>query len=109
MDRPVTPPPFLVRAGGRLFRITAHEPFTSCDDDWVPVDALDSQTGFSSQAIIIASAAASRESIIAEDQVRDAIRSAYLNATTTWNRDAAGRATGIANHGVHLPDGFPIT
>jgi hypothetical protein len=97
-------PAFLVRAGGRLFRITAlSESFTSCDDRWTPVDVRDLRTGFESQAIILTEACASRAAILEESQVRDAIRSAYMNATTIW-----------ANHrivlsGPRLPDDFPVT
>ena len=97
-------PAFLIRAGGRLFRVTAlDDSFTSCDDQWTPVDVRDLRTGLESQAIILTEACASRELIVADQQVRDAIRSAYMNATTEW---ADGRMTVI---GEHLPEDFPVT
>lgn len=93
---------FLVRANGRLFRITPLEDFPASGEDWTPVDCRDVRSTFESQAIIAASVARAPESIVAEDQIRDAIRSAYLNATSHESgRYPAG--------GEHLPEDYEIT
>lgn len=87
---------------GRLFRITPLESFPASGDDWVPVDCRDVRSTFESQAIIEASAAKTPESVIADPQVRDAIRSAYLNATS---HESGQFPAG----GEHLPEDFAVT
>jgi ABC-type molybdenum transport system ATPase subunit/photorepair protein PhrA len=95
-------PAFHARVNGRLFRITPLESFPASGDDWVPVDCRDVRSTFESQAIIGLCSAQTPESVIAEDQVRDAIRSAYLNATS---RESGRYPVG----GDSLPEDFKIT
>lgn len=92
---------FLARAAGRLFRISPQRAFGASDDWWVPVDCRDVRTGMESQAIVRAASAAARASLLAEQQVRDAVKSAYLHATM---QEAGTYPAG----GVLLPAGFVI-
>ena len=81
--------PFHVRVNGnRLFRITPLSPFAERDRDgkdydYVPVDCRDVRSTFESQSIVEARTAASRETLLADSQTRDAIASAYASATKT--------------------------
>lgn len=93
---------FLVRVEGRLMRVSpVRESFTSCGDDWTPVDCRDVRTRMESQAIVLTTLAASPETLVAEDQVRDALRSAYLNGTSY---ESGRYPTG----GTRLPEDFKI-
>jgi hypothetical protein len=85
--------PFHVRAGGRLFRITPAG---------VLVDCRDTRTGFESQAIVGAGQTETPEAILADSQVRDAIASAYYNATS---KEGGRYPVG----GTALPGNFTIT
>lgn len=82
-----------ITAGGRLFGVTVHEPFTATDAEWCPVDVRDMRTGTESQAIIEETTAREPRDLIAEPQFRDCVRSVYLNAT---------------RNGAPLPDDFRI-
>jgi hypothetical protein len=93
---------FHVRVSGRLFCITPLESFPVDEDDFVPVDCRDVRSTFESQAIIEASAAKTPESIIADAQVRDAIRSSYYSATS----HESGR---YPVGGADLPEDFEVT
>ena len=93
---------FHVRVNGRLFRITPLESFPASGDDWVPVDCRDVRSTFESQAIIEMGEAATPESVVGDSQVRDAIRSAYYNATSY----ESGR---YPVGGEHLPEDFAVT
>jgi hypothetical protein len=95
--------PFHVRAGGRLFRITPLETFPVGDDWFSPVDCRDVRTTLEAQAIVEADVAAARETLIASDGIRDALRSAYLNATSY----EVGPDHRVG--GTHLPDDFLVT
>jgi hypothetical protein len=65
------------------------------------VDCRDTRTGFESQAIVDAATSQSRTLILADSQVRDAIRSAYHNATS----HESGR---YPVGGERLPEDFTI-
>jgi hypothetical protein len=94
---------FLVKVGGRLMRVTPYpEKFQSCDDMWTPVDCKDVRTRMESQAIVLTSATGSPETLIVEDGVRDALKSAYLNGTSL---ESGHYPTG----GELLPDGFEVS
>jgi hypothetical protein len=67
----------------------------------VPVDCRDVRTTYESQAIIAGKDAETRELVVAESMVRDAIRSAYYNATS----HESGR---FPVGGEHLPDDFEV-
>lgn len=86
-------PIFHILAGGRMFRITQNGAL---------VDCRDTRTGDESQAIIDAHAAQNTTNVLADSQVRDAIASAYYNATC---RESGKYPLG----GTSLPDGFEIT
>ena len=99
-----TPEPgFHIRVGvaGRLFCITPLDTFPASGDDWIPVDCRDVRSTMESQAIVEASVAADRGALLADPQVRDAIRSAYLNATSHESGQYPGG-------GVILDDPFRI-
>lgn len=90
---------FHVRVNGdRLFRITPLGAFPVESDNYVPVDCRDVATTMEAQSIVEAPVADSRETLLADEQTRDAIRSAYGNAV----RVAGGEY-------VHLPDDFTVT
>jgi hypothetical protein len=89
---------FHVRVNGRLFRIT---PVPEPHNDWTLVDCRDARTTFESQAMLDGTTA-TPESILADSQVRDAIRSAYYNATS---HESGLYPVG----GDHLPEDFAIT
>jgi hypothetical protein len=94
---------FSVRVNGRSMRVRpVRESFRSCDDDWTPVDCRDVWTGMESQAIVLTKSAGSRAALVAEDQVRDALRSAYINGVSQelGRYPAAGDA--------RLPEDFKI-
>lgn len=92
--------PFTVRVNGnRLFRITPVETFWCGDLQYVPVDCRDIRTGMESQSIVELGQAVTRAGLIADEQTRDAIRSAYANAT---------RSPGDLS-GAWLPDDYTIT
>jgi hypothetical protein len=86
---------------GRLFRITPLEPFPAGGDDYVPVDCRDVRSRFEAQAIIEAGQAKTPDTILADSQVRDAIVSAYYNATS---HESGQYPVG----GTRLPDGFTV-
>jgi hypothetical protein len=90
---------FLVRVNERLFRIFPLESFPCGNEDYIPVDCKDSRTRYESQAIM--EAAQTPEAVIADSQVRDAIRSAYYNAT-------AHESGHYPAGGTHLPDDFEV-
>lgn len=83
---------FRIRAGGRVFRITV---------EVAAVDCRDVATGTEAQSIVSPAELTSRETLLADPQTRDAIASAYYNATS---REAGTYPTG----GTALPDGFPV-
>lgn len=87
----------LVRAGGRLFRITV-----TAEPVGLIIDCRDSVTTFESQALIWEETEMPFAEIIKDSMVRDAIRSAYLNATA---HESGNYPTG----GTRLPDGYEIT
>lgn len=92
---------FLARSAGRLFRISSQRPFGARGDWWSPVDCRDMLTGMESQAIVRASLLRSRAVLLGAQPVRDAVKSAYLNATAWESGDyPAG--------GTLLPDDFVI-
>jgi glutathione S-transferase len=93
---------FHARVNGRLFRITPLESFPVGEDDFVPVDCRDVRSAFESQAIVEAVTAKTPGTLIADGQVRDAIRSAYYSATS----HESGR---FPVGGDHLPEDFAIT
>lgn len=94
---------FHVRVNGdRLFRITPLDEFPASGDSWVPVDCRDVRSTMEAQSIVEASVATSREALLADEQTRDAIRSAYLNATS---QESGHFPAG----GVHLPADFTVT
>ncbi len=66
----------------------------------VLADCRDAATGYESQAILGASVPSAQ--VLADSQVRDALRSAYYNATS---REAGTYPTG----GTVLPENFTIT
>jgi hypothetical protein len=66
---------FQIRAGGRLFLITP-EAVSPCT-----VDVRDMATGTEAQSIVAPGDLASRATLLADSQTRDAIASAYYNAT----------------------------
>jgi hypothetical protein len=79
--------PFRVTVEGRQLSITPGEVFGEREGGAtylsVPVDCRDAAAGCTSQAIVDAADAASPAAIIGDSQVRDAIASAYFNATQT--------------------------
>ncbi len=77
--------------GDRLFRIT---PVEGC-----AVDCCDVKTGFESQSIVGPGDLASAETLLADGQTRDAIASAYYNATSHESGHYPVGGTG-------LPDDF---
>jgi hypothetical protein len=83
--------PFQVRVAGRRMQVTV---------DWPAIDCRDILTGDESQAIG-GVGMTTRETVLADSQVRDAIRSAYYNATS---RESGRYPVG----GTRLPDGFAI-
>lgn len=87
--------PFRIRVAGRTMSVTVWRSFTSCDDDWCPVDVRDVAAGMESQAIIDAVICQDTDALIREDQFRDCCRSVYGNATR-WKGD-------------RLPEDFTIT
>lgn len=90
-------------SSGRLFRITPLEAFPASGDDWVPVDCRDIRTRFEAQAIIGWRDSLTPASVIAENQVRDAIRSAYYTATSHESGRFPVGGTELAdNFTVHL-------
>lgn len=101
LDRVPAGTSFPVRVAGRLFQITPHRPFSVADDRYVPVDCRDVRTHMESQAIVRASVLRSRMTLLGVRPLRDAVKSAYLNATALESGDyPAG--------GVLLPDNFMI-
>lgn len=92
--------PFNVRVNGdRLFRITTADAFG--DGEEYTVDCRDVRSTFESQAIVPAKFTDTRESLLAHSQVRDAIASSYLNATSHESGQFPGG-------GTSLPDGYSI-
>jgi hypothetical protein len=85
--------PFHITVNGRLFRISPAG---------VVVDCRDVRARMESQAIVEADVAGDRSRILADSQVRDAIASAYYNATA---RESGRYPVG----GTALPDDFNIT
>lgn len=84
--------PFHVRVNGdRLFRITAADAFG--DGEEFTVDCRDVRSTFESQSIVPAEAVATRETLLAEPQTRDAIATAYLNATSHESGQFPGGGT----------------
>jgi hypothetical protein len=96
---------FAIRVGQRGMRVTPLlEAFTSCEDQWTPVDIRDTVSGMESQAIILAATAnAGPGPILADHQVQDAIRSVYQNATRPPSKP--GEPLGV---GKNLPAEFEI-
>jgi hypothetical protein len=83
---------FTVKAGGRWFRIICRG---------VLIDCRDITSGYESQAVVDNATAHSQTLIISDRQVRDAIRSAYYNATSQENGT-------YPVGGTFLPDNFVI-
>lgn len=88
----------------RRFRITPLETFWCGDHLYVPVDCRDTLTGMTSQSIVELATAATAAGLAGDEQTRDAIRSAYQNATSF---DRAGRYT--IGKGTRLPADFRIS
>lgn len=85
-----------IRVASRRFRLT----LTREEGTGLLVDVRDIATTFESQAI--ADEDATNEQALADSQVRDAIRSTYLNATS---HESGGYPSG----GTMLPADFGIT
>lgn len=86
----------LIRVQGRQMRVRPLERFPDGDGWYVPVDVRDLESTYESQAIV----PEGTEPLIADSQVRDAIRSVYLSATVPAGRRVA--------EGAHLPDDFNV-
>jgi len=107
-DHPAPPvQPFLVKAGGRIFRITPGDPFPEArnpagDNDWFsPVDCRDLLTRAEAQSIVEDETAADRGKLIADEMTRGAVGAAYEQATALESGRGHLGATS-------LPDGFAI-
>lgn len=93
---------FLIRAGGRMMRVTPLERFMATDAWWVPVDVRDLETRITSQAIVAeALAGGDPLTLMADGQMRDCVRSVHMNAVTNWQ-------DGRPKMGARLPGDFPI-
>jgi hypothetical protein len=91
----------LIRAADRLMTVTATE---EPDSSWILADCRDLATGIESQAIVddLDPEEYTADSILADQGMRDCIKSVYLGATTAW------KAHKIAAPGLILPDDYPL-
>lgn len=89
----------LISVLDRLMTVTCTE-----ENGWILADVRDSQTRIESQAIVneLDPEEYTSDDILAVEQVRDCIKSAYLSATTKWENHR------IAATGTILPDDYPI-
>jgi hypothetical protein len=91
----------LIRAADRLMTVTAaEEPHNS----WILADCRDLATKIISQAIVdnLDPEEYTADNILADQGMRDCIKSVYLSATTTWENHK------IAAPGHILPDDYPL-
>ena len=91
----------LIRAADRLMTVTVTE--DSCAS-WILADCRDLKTRIESQAIVndLDPEECTADGILADQEVRDCIKSVYLSATTTWENHK------IAAPGIILPDDYPL-
>ncbi len=94
---------YLHVAGRQLWIKVLEESHPTSDSyAWTPVDVLDVDSRMEAQAIV--KSGLSIPALLAQHQIRSAIASAILNATTTWTKDETSGTWGRNGTGRQLTD-----